>query len=119
MHGDHQRDVKEQFPIVMDIRSVLRDIDLLGEVFDLNEIILSRLVEGIEKVLVEPILACSVQHAGQRVSVQLSDQFTSERMEKVLEGVRKLRIPMVARPGWSCRRYQLQLVVANLILDVC
>ena len=94
MHGDRQWDVKEQFPIVVGIRSVLGDIDLLWKVIDLNKVIFSWIIEGFEKVLLEPILPCCVQHARQRVFIQLCDQFANEGVEEVLECVRELSVPM-------------------------
>ena len=51
MYGDHQWDVKEQFPVIVGIRPVFGDIDLLREVFDMNKIIFIRVVEVFEKVL--------------------------------------------------------------------
>ena len=31
MHGDRQRDMEEQLPVVVGVRSVLGDVDLLGK----------------------------------------------------------------------------------------
>src|SRR5438552_15582091 len=85
--------MEKQFPVVISVRTVIVKIDFLfWEGIECDHIAVQGRIEILEKRRGQGFMEIGIQQACQRLLVEFGDQFSDVGVEKVLEGVRELRV---------------------------
>lgn len=92
MYGDSEREMEQQLPVVVRIRTAVADVNLLIKLVD-DDVALQSLVKALEERDLPLLVFVSIQQASKRLGVKPLDQVADKWVEEVVERIPVLQCP--------------------------